>query len=176
MALTINATSGSIDANSYVTIEEANGELAYRIDTATWNNVNTTDDMKIQCLVTACRKIDSYNFHGNVAYETQALKFPRYMKDVLKSTSNDTWMIDGTYPLVPKNVKLAQILEANEIMKRYMSEANELMDRDDIIREGVAWIQNGETYERYDITFKKEFLSAEAERLLHGVIKRTFTS
>lgn len=57
MAVTIEATPGSPDANSYATIEEADAYFATRIKGETWSEAS--EDEKAAGLITATRILDS---------------------------------------------------------------------------------------------------------------------
>ncbi len=61
--------------NSYVTISEADAFFADRIDVAAWETASETQ--KSQALVTATQIIDSLEWIGIIATETQTLAFPR---------------------------------------------------------------------------------------------------
>lgn len=174
MALALTAIVGGNDSNSYVTIEEANTELAYRFDSRAWFDAGTTDDDKIIALFMACRKIDSKQFIGVRYNETQALQFPRCMSDTVRRITDNVYMRDSSIPVLPKDLKLAQILEANEILNRKDTFIYDRQTRERIIREGVQWIQIGETYERYNKAYVSEFYSVEAENLLTGLIRRGY--
>lgn len=174
MAIAIDATVAGITSNSYVTISEANEELQYRFDATVWNDVATTDADKTIALVMACRKIDSKTFCGTKYSLEQALSFPRYLKDTVRRITDDLVVRDDSLPVMPKDLKLAQILEANEILNRKDTFVYNRQTRERIIREGVQWIQIGETYERYNKEYVSEFYSIEAETLLSGLIRRGF--
>ena len=57
MAATINATIKSENANSYVTLAEANSYFETVPDSSTWTN--KTDDQKNRALISATREIDN---------------------------------------------------------------------------------------------------------------------
>lgn len=174
MALTIDATFAGTSSNSYVTLDEANNELQYRFDAATWNDAGTTDTDKIIALVMACRKIDCKEFNGIKYTLEQALSFPRYLRDTIRTTESNYIFVDETIPVMPNDVKLAQILEANEILNRKDTFVYNRQTRERIIREGVQWIQMDTTYERYNKAYLSEFYSIEAEQLLSGLIRKGF--
>ena len=75
MAATINATVKGENANSYVTLTEANTYFETVPDSSTWTN--KTDDQKNRSLISATRWIDSFVFYGDRFDDCQALKFPR---------------------------------------------------------------------------------------------------
>ena len=75
MAATINATIKGENANSYVTLTEANSYFETVPDSTTWDN--KTDDQKNRSLIAACRWIDSLVYEGDRCDDGQALKWPR---------------------------------------------------------------------------------------------------
>ena len=75
MAATIDATIKGENANSYVTLTEANDYFDTSPDSSTWTN--KTDDQKKRSLISATRWIDTFVYQGDRCDEDQALKFPR---------------------------------------------------------------------------------------------------
>lgn len=172
MAIVFDATLAGVNSNSYVTVDEADTELEVRFDSAEWGSANDTDKQK--ALIMACRAIEAKDFLGVKYTLNQSLSFPRNFKDTTRTLQGNLIFIDGSIPVLPKDLKLAQILEANEILKRKDTLVNNRQTRDGIIREGVQWIQIGETYERYNKAYVSEFYSKEAEHLLSGIIRRGY--
>ena len=98
MAATINATIKGENANSYVTLSEANDYFDTSPDSSTWTN--KTDDQKKRALISATRWIDTLVFYGDRCDENQALKFPR-----------TNYQVDGVElacTSIPNNIKYAQ--------------------------------------------------------------------
>ena len=98
MAATINATIKGENANSYVTLTEANDYFDTSPDSSTWTN--KTDDQKKRALISAARWIDTLVFYGDRCDDGQALKFPR-----------NNYQVDGVElacSLIPQNIKYAQ--------------------------------------------------------------------
>ena len=98
MAATINATIKDANANSYVTLTEANTYFETVPDSSTWTN--KTDDQKNRALISATRWIDSFVYYGDRCDDGQALKFPR-----------NNYQVDGVElacTLIPQNIKYAQ--------------------------------------------------------------------
>ena len=98
MAATINATIKDANANSYVTLAEANTYFETVPDSSTWDN--KTDDQKKRSLISATRWIDSFVFYGDRCDDGQALKFPR-----------NNYQVDGVElacSTIPVNIKYAQ--------------------------------------------------------------------
>lgn len=76
MAITIIATAGSSDANSYITLADAETYFESRYGSDAWDNA--TDDNKKALLVNATRLLDqSFSWTGEKATTTQSLRFPR---------------------------------------------------------------------------------------------------
>ena len=98
MAATINATVKDANANSYVTLAEANTYFETVPDSSTWDN--KTDDQKKRSLISATRWIDSFVFYGDRCDDGQALKFPRnnYQVDCVELACST----------IPNNIKYAQ--------------------------------------------------------------------
>src|SRR5690606_31374425 len=96
------ATPGAPDANSYVTLEEADEYVAGLAGPSAraWEQLDT--DAKRRALLTATRRLDQEDYAGRKASNAQALKWPRVgVRDE-----------DGrVYPsdVVPEVVKNAQV-------------------------------------------------------------------
>ena len=98
MAATINATIKGENANSYVTLTEANSYFETVPDSTTWDN--KTVDQKNRSLIAATRWIDSFVYYGDRCDDGQALKFPR-----------NNYQVDGVElacTKIPNNIKYAQ--------------------------------------------------------------------
>jgi hypothetical protein len=98
VAATINATIKDANANSYVTLTEANTYFETVPDSSTWTN--KTDDQKNRALIAATRWIDTFVFYGDRCDSGQSLKFPR-----------NNYQVDGvelSCSMIPLNVKYAQ--------------------------------------------------------------------
>ena len=80
MAITIVATAGAANANSYITLSDANDIVAGLVpddDVVAWEAGSTSDDYRNRALYTACQRIDRERFLGARATDTQALQWPR---------------------------------------------------------------------------------------------------
>lgn len=75
MSLTLNATVGAPDANSYGTVAEADTYLSYRVGASAW--AAKLADEKIQALVSATDRLDQERYKGARASATQRLEWPR---------------------------------------------------------------------------------------------------
>lgn len=74
MSITIVATAGAADANSFVTVLEADAYLATRLNASAW----TGDENKKAALCEATRELSLATYQGDRASETQALAWPRF--------------------------------------------------------------------------------------------------
>jgi hypothetical protein len=97
MAASIIATVGAADANSYITLAEAQAFADGDIDAVEWYAAST--DQKIRALITATRNLDLVGFAGKKATTTQALQWPR-----TGVTTTDGPIADTE---VPKEIKTA---------------------------------------------------------------------
>ena len=98
MAATINATIKGENANSYVTLTEANSYFETVPDSSTWTN--KTDDQKNRALISATRWIDTFVYQGDRCDENQVLKFPR--------TNYQVDRVELSCSTIPLNIKYAQ--------------------------------------------------------------------
>ena len=98
MAATIDATIKGANANSYVTLTEANSYFETVSSSSTWTD--KTDDQKNRSLIESTRWIDTLVFYGDRCDSGQALKFPR-----------NNYQVDGvelSCSTIPQNIKYAQ--------------------------------------------------------------------
>ena len=98
MAATINATIKGENANSYVTLTEANSYFETVPSSTNWDN--KSDDNKNRALIAATRWIDTLVYYGDRCDDGQALKFPR-----------NNYQVDGVElacSKIPNNIKYAQ--------------------------------------------------------------------
>lgn len=73
---TLEATAGATDANSYLTVAEADVFADERLQSSAWTG-ETDTDVKERALIQATRRIDLLTFEGEKADSDQALKWPR---------------------------------------------------------------------------------------------------
>lgn len=97
MAITIIATPGGVDSNSYATLAEADTYLEAHLKADAWAALD--DERKKAALVAATRSLENYKFGGLKAAGTQALGWPR-----TGVSDNDGYTISG----VPSRLKSAQ--------------------------------------------------------------------
>ena len=78
MAVTIDATAGGANANSYITLAQADAYVEAMIsstDVSKWDTGNT--DSRNRALAAAAQRLDRERFLGARATDTQALQWPR---------------------------------------------------------------------------------------------------
>ena len=78
MAVTIDATAGGANANSYITLTEADTFVEAMIsssDVSKWTTGN--DDTRNRALAAAAERLDRERFLGARAADTQARQWPR---------------------------------------------------------------------------------------------------
>lgn len=107
MTATIIATAGAADANSYITLAEAQAYADGDIDAAQWDDATT--DQKTRALITATRNLDLVGFVGTRSSTTQALAWPR--KDF--TTTEKTYADDE----IPSEIKQATYELAKSLVK-----------------------------------------------------------
>jgi hypothetical protein len=106
--MSLVATVGASNANSYVTVNEADAYFADRLYASAWTGASSGDRAK--ALVTAARRLDQEEFAGLKVTTTQGMKWPRY----------DAYDQDGNwYPTdaIPQAVKDGQCELALELLK-----------------------------------------------------------
>lgn len=75
---TINATAGSPNANSYLTVSDAQSYMGERLNTSDWDNAST--DEQEAALISATRRLDQEHWEGTRTDPDpadQALEWPR---------------------------------------------------------------------------------------------------
>jgi len=115
--MSLVATVGGSNSNSYVTLAEAEAYFEDRINSSAngnWENTSAgeprSDAEKSAALVTSTRRIDEEQFRGYKVTSTQALKFPR-------ANITDE---DGHYfatDSIPEPVKQATFIVALELLR-----------------------------------------------------------
>jgi hypothetical protein len=107
MALTIVATAKATNANSYVTLAEAESFLEGRLAVTDWDA--DTDDNKNRALRMSTDVLDGYDWTGRRSTQNQRLQWPRY-----GVSDKDGWLYDGD--TVPRPVKEATYELANALI------------------------------------------------------------
>ena len=121
MAVTINASVGAEDANSYLTLADAQAIIDGFVEVAdvtAW--ASATTDQKNRALFTATQRLDRERFLGARATDTQALQWPR--TGVRKpDTYINTYAVGFPYRIttdyytddeIPQQVQYAQVVLA----------------------------------------------------------------
>lgn len=123
-AITVEDGTGKADANSYVSLTEANNYFDTLPQTNTWASL--TDDGKIRLVITAARCIDfGFDFKGFKSSATQAMQWPRQLaRDrnlysgafarVGGVNNSDAYFPDDT---IPNGIKTAQCEMARFILQ-----------------------------------------------------------
>ena len=75
MAVVIVATAKAADANSYISLADADTYFEGRVDTDAWDAAET--DEQNRTLVTATNRLEQQDFHGTPTDSDQRLKWPR---------------------------------------------------------------------------------------------------
>ena len=78
MAVTIDATAGGANANSYMTLAQADAYVEAMVSSTDVSKWSTgTDDTRNRALAAAAQRLDRERFIGARATDTQALQWPR---------------------------------------------------------------------------------------------------
>jgi hypothetical protein len=107
MAATIIATAGAANANSYLTLSEAQSYADRDVNNADWDSA--TNDQRTRALLTATRNLDLVGFVGERATTTQALAWPRKNFRTTEKTYTDTE--------IPAEIKQATWELANALIR-----------------------------------------------------------
>ncbi len=115
MPATLIATVGSDQANSYVSVSDADAYFANRTGTDKWDAAS--DDQKAQALIMATWRIDQEQFvgipvhplNGTISDQNQALRWPRYA-----ALDDEGW--EYHFDVVPQRVQNATCELALEIL------------------------------------------------------------
>lgn len=75
MAITLISTAGAQDANSYLSVAEADAYLEAHTDSQAWLDLG--DEDKKRQLISATRKLDLLIYAGRKSTQAQALQWPR---------------------------------------------------------------------------------------------------
>jgi len=90
--LTLVATAGASDANSYALVSDADTAAGYRMSGPAVGWANLDASKKIQALVTASADVDTNDFDSTPLTDEQAMEFPRV-----------------AWPTIPKGIRNATI-------------------------------------------------------------------
>jgi hypothetical protein len=110
---TIDTTIGGANANSYVTLQNAEDYHDARLNTETW--ANATSDNKSRALLMAANRLQSENWLGSRVTATQRLAWPRLYVEKVDGISPGFgwgygWLFGDVYlsTEIPQRVKDAQ--------------------------------------------------------------------
>ena len=106
MAVTVTATAGASDANSYLTVSDADGLANLYLGTLNWSGA--TSDNKGRALIMATRYLDELSWIGERSSTTQALCWPRD-----GATCGD---FDFASTVIPQPIKQATFDLANYLL------------------------------------------------------------
>jgi hypothetical protein len=128
---TIIATPGASDANSYVTVSEADDYLSSRLNASAWTDASAPQ--RIAALIEAQRTLTPLGYIGRRATETQALAWPRERAP----NPDDPFGRDYSTAVVPQRVKDAACELAMEFLKSGAADLAAISDTQNVIREKV---------------------------------------
>jgi hypothetical protein len=150
-------TPGSASADSYVSLNEADGYAASRFGTDAWAALSDADQEK--ALRQATREIDRCRFRGRKTYASQALQFPR---DYCSEESAD--LLE-----VPDEVQEACFEQALWVVQHGATGGRSV--RQQLQSEGVTSFRVGSTSETF-LGSGLRWLCPEASALLAPWIER----
>src|SRR5262249_16056974 len=112
MPLEIIATIGATDANSFVTMAEAENYHNARLNSAAWTDANADD--KARALLMAANRLQLENWLGNRGTTTQRLAWPRLAVGKIDPVSvgfgyGGNWGYGGNYAY------FTEVYQSNEI-------------------------------------------------------------
>lgn len=107
MAVTVVATAGASNANSYLTVAQADDLANLCLGTLSWTSAST--DNKGRALIMATRYLDQLAYIGEKASTTQALLWPR------KEAACGEWSFTSTE--LPQPIKQATFDLAEALLK-----------------------------------------------------------
>jgi hypothetical protein len=132
---TIIATPGASDANSYVTLAEADTYMGARLNASAFTAATTA--MRETALIEAQRTLTPLGYIGRRATETQALAWPRERAP----NPDDPFGRDYSTAVVPQRVKDAACELALEFLKAGTADLAAISDSQNVIREKVDVIE-----------------------------------
>lgn len=145
MPVTIDATVGGANANSYVTLAQAETYLEARLNISAWTAATT--DTKNRALVEAQRTLSPLPWAGSRSTDTQALAWPRQyvanpdaplpLTTVARENLLPTYVVYYESNIVPERVKQAQVELALEFLKSGTTDLAVADANADVIRKKV---------------------------------------
>ena len=145
---------GRPDANSYVTVAEADAYLAGNYYTDVWRGAD--DASRTMWLVSAARHIDSqWQFFGRRANDAQALAWPRVLcPDPERAAGPVTWLGLTWTEYVPENEVPQAIREAQIELARVVTSD----ERTPAVAVGEGMLANGTV--KFDVPVRKPVVPA----------------
>lgn len=135
MAFTFDSTVSGTNANSYISVTQADDFFAAHLDSNYWTGLSTSK--KQAALVQATNRIDQESFGGRITVDAQRLQWPRTFiisrdKDPRAETTAE--FIGGAY-YRPSNVIYKELIEATcelalFLIKKYQGEFS--VDEEDL--------------------------------------------
>jgi hypothetical protein len=163
VTVAIIATPGAANANSYVTIDEADAYFSYRFGASAWQALSSAN--KEIALRHSTQSIDQQRLRGYQVQDTQALAFPRYIPG--------SWDASGLlYPStdIPQAVKDACCEEALWLAQN--ASTGGMSPRQQLQAEGVSSFMVGNLQESYSGGRHVQLLGPRAQTLLRQWIDR----
>ena len=152
---TVIATPGASDANSYLTVAEANAYHASRLFNDVW--LNADDATKETALIWATRVLDREEWKGYRTEEIQALRWPR----------TSVYDRDGYY--IADNVVPKFLKDATAELAFLLATADRSAETG---TEGFKKIKVGPIEIELDSTDRVETISKEVYQMIHGYTMR----
>jgi hypothetical protein len=135
MALTITATAGASDANSFVTEAEQIAYMATRLNASTWTTVtgSTCTENEKKAMISATRLLSSRTWQGRRTDTVQVLSWPRW--GVHDPDSPSGFLIEST--VIPQRVKDAACELAFQFLNLGTTDLFAVPERDGVIEETI---------------------------------------
>jgi hypothetical protein len=145
MPITIVATAGASNANSYITLAEADAYLDGRLNVGAWTAATT--DTKNRALVEAQRTLTPLPWAGSRTTDTQALAWPRQyvanpdaplpLTAVARENLTPAYVVYYEDDVIPVRLKEAQAELALEFLKAGTTDLAVADSTADVIRKKV---------------------------------------
>jgi len=144
--MSFNSSTTDLDANSFVTVAEADAFFADRFGYDDWALATTTTTIKEQLLVTASQRINEEIFAGTTTTDLRDLQFP---KSDIYDRYND--LIAET--VIPQTIKEAVYHQANSYLVQGIFTDAELTDIEmlDNLSESDNGVSRSYTFANVDV-------------------------
>jgi len=155
--MAIDATVGGAASNSYGTLAEASTFIDTRLNRDAWEDADPADQER--ALISATRWLDEFDYIGDIATNTQALKWPRIDNDIFDLVWDDDE--------IPPKLKTAQFLFAFLELTPGVALSSDLGVSDGII----SSLTVGPVTVRYDTSATSDLMQVPGEiaRMLRGL-------